>query len=1230
MKYSELISFNPIEDVIQLTTADDRDKAREYVKTYVMSDRMAENLQAPVIDQLQLDEVIDNKGVLIVGNYGTGKSHLMSVISSIANDADNLQYLQNEKFAENMKRIAGKFEVLRIEIGGVTMSLREILFGFIQEDFDRRGISFNVPDFNTVKDNKKLIKDMMFAFSEKYPDKGYLIVVDEFLSYLTSRDEREIVLDLEFFRALGEMCSKSKLRVIFGVQEKVFDNPRFSFVSDTLKHVSDRFTQIVITKEATSYVVSERILKKTPEQKALIRDHLEKFSNLYSGMSSRLDEFVDLFPIHPTYIEVFNKIYLIENRHILKNISIAIRNIFNNDVPEDAPGVISFDDYWSAIKSNGLLKSDVTISRVVNASSQLEEIINRAFPKKDYKPLAIKIIYALSVHRLTTNGLDVKFGLTAENLKDDLCLHLPMPENDADFLLGIVKVTLRDIMTTVSGQFIICNENNNQYYIDVDKVVDYDEKIRQKSSLMAEGELNRYFYRVVYSCLEWDKKQYVSGFNIYEHDLNWESHSIFREGYLFMGLPGERSTAQPERDFYIHIMPPYGGAGLSTGDLDDEVYFYFKSNDDFKENISQFSAACSLAEISEGKDKEVYVSKATALRKKLVKYLSENKNTCFDVVYKRERNQLIEILKDRYNRDSTFGDTIDLAASICLDGYFNTIYPDFPVMKTKITRKNMADNARVAYDHFAGRKTQQSTMMLQSFGILNGDKIRPEGSMYASYYIDLLKKLQPQGVLNYSDLFEQQGLYWQIDKKFRIWHILTPIIFLSIVYAGYGVITLKNGETITASTLDRVPKIGIYELSEFKYLSKPAQIQMVELKKLYEILDINPVLLDNPNEREKGVEELLRKAQNLCDSAVSNEHKLIDSFELWGEPLVNSQEMQKMRNACDSVKEEFSNYGSRFNTPAKLNNFSLTADQIEELGKNIGLLKIISEYTTFKMECSEIVNYIYSIENLDLGAVMKSDVENAKANFREIRDSILEGTAGEVAAQKVCNELGKIKDKYIDIYFESHKKKRLAKADAKRKGTLQESPALSNLRKLSGIDILSGAKLTDIEHDLASLKVCYDLTPAELKKNPICPHCHYSLDEKTANVSGHLDGIEDRMDDLLAEWTKTLLNTISDPLVLSQKEYLNDKQAKLIDEFVESKKLPDRIDDFFVNSIKALLKGFEPVVIDIDDFMHKLEELPPMNETLIKTKINEIISGYTAGKDTEKLRIVIKRKVNGE
>lgn len=1224
MKYSDLISFNPIEDVIQLTTADDANRAKEYVKSYVMSDTMAANLKSPVLDQLQMDEVVDNKGVLVVGNYGTGKSHLMSVISSIAKDADNLQYLQNKNFAKEMECIAGKFEVLRIEIGGVTMSLREILFGFIEDDFAARGIDFEVPDFDTVRDNKKLIRDMMMAFSAKYPDKGYLIVVDEFLSYLTSRDERQIVLDLEFFRALGEMCSKSKLRVIFGVQEKIFDNPRFSFVSDTLKHVSDRFTQIVITKEATSYVVSERILKKTPEQKALIRKHLEKFSMLYTGMSSRMDEFVDLFPIHPSYIDVFNKIYLIENRHILKNISMTIRDIFNRDVPENEPGIISFDNYWPAIKSNGLLKSDVTINRVVTASGQLEDIINRAFPKPAYKPLAIKIIYALSVHRLTTNGLDVHFGLTAENLKDDLCLFLPMPEQDADFLLALIKTTLKDIMTTVSGQFIIYNDANNQYYIDVDKVVDYDEKIKQKASIMADGELNRYFYQLIYSCLDWDAKQYVPGFEIYQRNLNWDSHNIFREGYLFLGLPGERSTAQPERDFYIHIMPPYSSGSIAVKNLEDEVYFFFKSTAEFKEILGFFSAANAQAQISEGKDKDAYLSKAAMIRKKLIKYLSENKNTCFDIQYKGQKRQMIEVLRGRYNRDMDFKDTVDLAASLCLDEYFCGKYPDCPMMKTKVTRKNMAENVRQAFDYFAGRKTQTATLMLQSFGVLDGDKIRPEGSKYAAYYIDQLKQLPPQGVINYSDIFEVKYDDQYEDKHFKINYLFTPVIFLSMVYAGYATMTLRNGTVLSASNLDTVPRISVLDLYEFKYLARPAQMAMAELKKLFDVLEINPALLDNPNDRDEGVKQLLKKAQETSNAAVLANQKLNNGFELWNEPLVDAQHLIAMQKACAAVKDEFSNYSARFNTPAKLNNFTLTFEEIDKLAEQITLIKAIAEYVTFKTDCANNVSYLSNIEFIDLGANFKQKLEAAKDEFRSARDSILTSTSGDVAAQKVNAALEKVKEEYIGIYFEEHKKKRLDIEDAKRRGKLQESSVLANLRKLRGVEILSVAKLTKIEQDMANLKVCYELTPTELKTTHICPYCHYNLGDQVPNVAGQLDNLDIRIDDLVTEWTQTLLNTISDPIVASQKEYLSAEQQKAIDDFIASGTLPKRVDDFFIKAIQALLKGFEPVVVDAKDLMDKLTKLPPMDESTFKQKLNELIAGYTKGKDEGKLRIIVK------
>ena len=588
---------------------------------------------------------------------------------------------------------------------------------------------------------------------------------------------------------------------------------------------------------------------------------------------------------------------------------------------------------------------------------------------------------------------------------------------------------------------------------------------------------------------------------------------------------------------------------------------------------------------------------------------------------------LIEVLRGRYKQDESFKDTIDLAASLCFDDYFNQKYPDYPVMKTKITRRNMADNARVAFDHFAGRKTQQSIMMLESFGILEGDKIKPENSKYAAYYIDMVNKLSPQGVINYSDIFEPKFMGDYADKRFQIDFIFTPIIFLAMVYGGYAEITLKNNKKITASNLDQITSVLAGDLYEFKYLSRPAQTSLAEIKKLFEIVDLNPAELDgDDNAKRKAVEKLCEKAQELSNAAVIEKQKLSNGFELWNEPLVNSAVASEMLAACEAVKEEFSNYGAKYNTPAKLNNFSLSMEDIAKLEKQVLLIKAIQEYVTFKSECLETVTYVANIEMMELGADFKSKIESAKKDFRDIRDNIIDGTAGDASARLVEDKLSTIKEAYIELYMDEHKKKRLDIKDAQRRGQILESKELSNLKKLRSIEILSTAKLSSIEQKLSSLKICYDLKTEDIKSTPVCPHCSLRLDDNAPNVFGQLDNLENQIDDMVKEWNKTLVDTLSDPLVSSSKEYLSPEQKKVIDEFINSGNIPERVDDFFVKSIEALLQGFEPVVVDADELIQKLEALPPMDENAFKNHIDELVKVYTKGKDSSKLRIIVKRK----
>lgn len=1224
MKYADLISFDPIESIIQLTAANDKTEAVNLVKSYVMSENMAEQINNNMLSQLRLDEVVDNKGVLLVGNYGTGKSHLMSVISSVALEADTLDYLQNQEFAKNAECIAGRFEVLRIEIGAVTTPLRNIILSKVQQDFTARGITFEYPDVSSITNNKDILRHMMELFASKYADKGYLIVVDEFLDFLGSKDDHAVRLDLGFMRELGEIVKDSRLRVIFGVQEKLFDNPAFSFVSQTINRVRDRFEQVIIRKEDTAYVVSERILKKTPKQKALIREHLQRFCSLYSNMSERIEEYVELFPIHPSYIEVFNKIYIIENRHILANISKIISGILDRELTEEIPGILSFDSYWTFIKDNFSYRTDANIKEVIEKSGQLEDIVSRSFPKKLYKPLALQIVNALSVHRLTTGDIQIRAGLTSENLRDDLCLYLPgLPDQSSDTLQSIVQTVLKDIMTTVSGQFIDHNTENGQYYLDLKKDVDYDEKITQRAAILADSSLNGYFYNVIYYCLEWEQKEHVTNFKIYEHTLNWISHSIFRRGYLFLGTPESRPTAQPPEDYYIYFVPPYGADAHNDEKKKDEVFFIFKPNNEFKNNLRLYAASLILRDLAEEKNKVAYQSKADAFKKKLMRYLSENKNTCFEVVYMGAKKQLLEVMKGRYNNSNPFKETIDLVASLCLDGWFTEKYPEFPVFKTTITLRNQAEAIRAGIDRFAGRKSQQANAMLESFGLLDGENITVANSKYAGYFINELAKLSANSVINFSDIYVETFDGYS-DKKFNVSYAILPIVLLGLVYTGHAVIVLKNGTTISASNLDAIPKISVIDLYEFKCISKPKDIQLAELVRLFEILELPIGQINNPASRETGLVSLLTKAQESASLAAKANSRLNGEFELWGEPLVPVHVAVIYKDAAKRVLGIFENFQSRFNTVAKLNNFTYTQQEIEQLSKDIASVKIVLEYDGFRAECTSNVSYMMHLDALSLGDKLKSDIDAAKESFRKIRDDIAEGKSGETSSVEVNDELAKVKRTYIDFYYAEHQRKRLGVSEGKGKGELVSSVKLANLKRLRAIDILSVSKLTAIENDLSSLKVCYELTPEMLKTTHLCPKCGFQIGGNDPLVKGALDVLEDRIEALIDEWTKTLLNTISDPLVLEQEKYLSSEQQAVIQGFINIKVLPEKVDVFFVSAITDLLKGFEAVTVDGAELINKLSGLGACDVDTFKAKVDEVIASFTKGKDKSKLRIIIR------
>ena len=261
-------------------------------------------------------------------------------------------------------------------------------------------MTYSFPAANKVVNNKTAFEEMMTAFTEVYPNQGILLVVDEFLEYLRSRNDLDLVLDLSFLREIGEVTKHLRFRFMAGVQESIFDSSRFQHVADSLRRVKDRFTQVLLARQDVSFVVAERLLKKSADQQEKIRAYLTPFAKFYSEMNEQMDEYVRLFPVHPDYIGTFEQLTFTEKRGALVTLRDQIQTILNQDVPTDRPGVISYDRFWDTVVSNSVLRADPNIGPALRVSDVLIERVQKTFTRPAYKPMALRIINALSTQRL--------------------------------------------------------------------------------------------------------------------------------------------------------------------------------------------------------------------------------------------------------------------------------------------------------------------------------------------------------------------------------------------------------------------------------------------------------------------------------------------------------------------------------------------------------------------------------------------------------------------------------------------------------------------------------------------------------------------------------------------------------------------------------------------------------------------------------------------------------------
>lgn len=1241
MRYKDLIQFEPIESVIQLLDANRPDEAKKLVSTYVISDDMAERIAMQMIPQLSFDEAVDHKGVLVVGNYGTGKSHLMSVLSLIAEDAAYVPMIRHPKVAEAASAIAGKFKVHRIEISS-QMSLRDIITQQLEEFLDKHGVSYSFPPADKVINNKAAFEEMMAAFAEVYPNHGILLVVDEFLEYLRSRKDHDLVLDLSFLREIGEVTKHLRFRFVAGVQEAIFDSSRFQHVADSLRRVKDRFTQILLARQDVSFVVAERLLKKTADQQSKIQAYLTPFAKFYGSMNERMDEYVRLFPVHPDYIGTFERLVFTEKRGALVTLRDQIEAILDDEVPEDRPGLIGYDKFWDTVKTNQVLRADPNIGPVLKVSEVLTERVTKAFTRPAYRPMALRIINGLAVHRLTTGGdIYVPVGPTAEELRDTLCLYHPGIEDmggepEAD-LLSLVQTVLRETLKTVNGQFISKAPDTEQYYLDLKKDVDYDAQIEKRAETLSDDALDRAYYSAVRQLMEQtDETTYVTGHQIWQYQVEWQDRRVERDGYLFFGAPNDRPTAQPARDFYIYFIQPFEPPRFRDEHRPDEVFFRLKGLDDtIRRHLSFYAAAQDLASTASGGAKSIYLDKAKDALRDISKWLQEKQMTAYEVSYQGKAKTLREWTKGISLRDKArlgpeerinFRDVVNVISGLALNNQFADVAPEYPTFSALVTesnRKQLVGNALRALA--GGTRTKDAVVILDALEMLDGDRIDSARSRYAQEVLSRLKAKGHGQVLNRSELLSgDSDVEYFAPLKFRLEPDLLVTVLAGLVYSGDIVLAI-TGDKIDSGKLTLLAERSLDELKQFKHIEAPKEINVAVLRSLFEMLDLPPGLAQQATQgSDEPVKRLQEEVSKLTRRVLSATTDMQGRLSFWGQPLLREEEIADWRSKLEALKG-FSETLAPYNTVGKLKNLRIGSDDIAAQKKNLEVLGAVERMLELVGELGSTASYLSQAE-----MVLSFDHDWVK-KAQDTRKQVLDKLAADRTTQHAAEyrqTLGQLKKDYIAAYTAQHSKARLGVAEDKTKAALQKDPRLVSMRALAGISLLPTSQLTTFEEKLNKLKSCAALVDSELAASPVCPHCGF----RPANEQGDmlpaanvLKQLDDELDRLLENWVQTLVENLEDPIIQSNFELLKPSSRKIVSGFAETGTLPDMVTPEFIAAVQEALSGLEKITVTGEDIKQALLQggSPATPEDLCK-RFEGFLNDRCKGKDTTKLRFVVE------
>lgn len=1227
MKYQDILQFDPITEVVQFNLLDDREYQRNLVRTFVYPDYFLETIIPEIVKNLKFGEK-EQKGIQIIGNYGTGKSHLMSLIQLVGEYPEYLDEVQSDKAQEILKPIAGKFKVHRFEMQQDS-KLWAIVTYQLQRFLDANGIDYQFEE-TTLKMYHEQLEEMMAAFEEKFPDKGFLLVIDEMLSYLKGHVASGLLdQDLAVLQALGQACNKGRFCFMFGVQEMIYQAREFQFAAEMLRKVKDRYRDLTIRREDVAFVVQNRLLGKTEQQKKQIRLHLEPFTKYFADMHAKMEEYVNLFPVHPSYFENFQKIRLGQSqREVLKTLSRQFERIKDENIPTDNPGLITYDQYWEQMMGDAAMMTEPDFKRVADTVKIVHDKIQNNFEgvRKRQAPLAKRIANACAI-KILQGELSKRNGATASTLVDDLCCTFALME-DREFLIDQVSNCANYIIRATSGQYFDKDEDSNEYRLRTEGGINIDEQIREHAELnMAPISKDKAFYKFMVQILQIDSNPYRTGFEIYKHEIVWQSHRITRDGYIFFGGTHEKSTTQPKQHFYMIFMPIFQQDKKQRTDAADEVYFVMDGlSQEFKDAVCLYGAAFTLYTTATSDRKALYYQKMEELFKKA--------RIAFDACYL-QHTRVYYVGEDaramqHFNLPGGGASKMEIfnaVASNVFEDYLTSTTPHYPIFanaRQVITNENIGRMVKAALTKLArpNESQQDGEMILSGLGLWHAGEIKSENSIYAEGVLRKMEERDDNMVVNRDELLAIKAQ--DTDKGIFIWRSTDYdieanfqfIVLAALTALGDCEIKMHDGKTINAANINEITTLNIDELHNFAFIKRPKGVNIPLIREITKVICGED--LSNRLDRQETYSRIVNDAKSLAKEVATfiGTTLTYGAVEIAGVSILSEEDIRVLKINTAPLKG-LADKMATYTSEAKIKNLQLPLDEVKTVLASYKEMTEVKKKISLANRLNTEVSYLNQAKQyVPSGTELASDLDTTIGYFGQV---LAKPTQSVVSGYEA--ELRQLKDKYISWYLKRYYDYCLSEIDMQKKTQIMNSPEYQVCIVLSDLTIIN----TSLWRSWSSM--FYSLKPADpnvenaLQSSPY--HNFNPLTERDTEIKS-LGELKDELGILYQTWIEALKDYISSDDSQAALKLMSHTDRNYAQSFTSG--LSELTD---TNSARAMIqfidmlsRGLDPVEFDHDSIAKYFNRAMTIEEA--KATFETMIEQMSLGKKRDKVRIIFK------